>query len=480
MGYKEGADKYQLTLLPMCLDEYVPEDHICRVISAFTKRLDMVKLNFKYADCKETGNRPYDPRMMLDLYLYGYLHRVRSSRRLHAETTRNVEVMWLMDGLTPDDKTICNFRKDNAKPLREVFRAFVRLLRQLELYGGEVEATDSTKFRANNSRRNNHNQTTVERELSRIDKKISEYMNALDQADQEEEGTAAPTAEEIRTALEKLNQRKDKFEELLSRVETEGEVSTVDPDARLMRSGGDARPLDVSYNVQTVADDKHNLIVEFDLAERSDDKGCFHAMSKMAMDILETETLTNLGDKGYYDGEDIAACEESGVTCLVAKPKAGGAQKGEGFTRENFIYDREQDCYLCPAQNRLRFMRIQEHSDGKEYRIYANYAACRICPRRAECTRAKHRQIYRPLYQDTLDIVDERTRRNKGLYRRRQEIVEHPFGTIKGVWGFKQFLCRGKKMVTAETALAYLAYNLRRVYNIFQGDTGELIAAMGA
>jgi len=320
-------DKQQQTFLPASLEDYVPENHICRVISAFTAQLDMAELGYKYAVCKDIGCRPFDPRMLLNLYLYGYLHRVRSSRRLEAETRRNVEVMWLMDGLSPDDKTISNFRRDNAKALKETFRVFVRMFRELGLYGGEVVATDSTKFRADNSRKNNHNKTTVERELSRIDKKISEYMNALDRADEEESAQNTPTAEELKAALEKLEQRKIKFEALLSRVETEGEVSTVDPGARMMASGGDARKLDVCHNVQTVVDDKHHLILAFDGSNTSSDRGELQNMSEKAKDALGVETITNLADKGYYDGEDIVACEESGVTCLVAKPKAGGALK---------------------------------------------------------------------------------------------------------------------------------------------------------
>lgn len=236
MRYKTGMDKNQLNIAPMCLDDLI-------------LRLDMAGQGYKYALCKETGCPPYDPRMMLDLYLYGYIHRVRSSRRLQAETQRNVEVMWLMDGLQPDDKTISNFRKDNAKALRETFRAFTKLCHALGLYGGERVGVDGTKVRANNSRKNNHNQTTVERELARIDKRISEYMNALEEADAREQEEATPTREQIRQALEKLSERKEKFEDILKRLETEDEISTIDPDARLMRQGGDGRALDVCYNV---------------------------------------------------------------------------------------------------------------------------------------------------------------------------------------------------------------------------------------
>ena len=475
MCYKIGEDKYQLELLPARLEDYVSKNHICRVIYAFIQQLDMSSLGFKYAECKETGNRPYDPRMMLGLYIYGYLHRVRSSRRLEAETHRNVEVMWLMESLRPDDKTISNFRKDNSKALRKSFREYTRMCQALQLYGAELEATDSVKFRANNSRKNNHNKITVERELARIDKQINDYMNELDQADKEEAEEKKPSAEAIKAALELLKKRQVKFQALQERVAEEGEVSTVDPDARLMHSGGDARPLDVCYNVQTVVDSKHHLIVDFDIADSASDKGNLHALSEKAKEVLEVETLTNLADKGYYDGEDIAACESSGTTCLVAKPKPGGVEKPEGFRRDSFVYDREKDCYVCPGNNCLKYMRNQKHSDGVECRVYENFPACSQCELRSKCTTSSHRKIIRRPHEDVLEIVNERTRSNKELYRKRQQIVEHPFGTIKSVWGYKQFLCRTKPKVIAETALAYLAYNMRRVFNIFE-ENGDILA----
>jgi transposase len=475
-GYKVGTDKKQLSLMPICLDDYISKDHICRVISSFTEQLDLFELGFKYAEYKDTGCHPYDPRMMLNLYLYGMLHRVRSSRRLEAETTRNVEVMWLMNDLKPDDRTICNFRKDNTAALKKTFRAFGKMCLALGLYGREEVATDGTKFRADSSRKNIHTKDSVEKELTELDKRINEYLAALESGDKEDAREAAPDPAAIAAALQHLRERKKTFEELQKQTtDADGnsvEVCTVDPDAKLMRSGGDARKVDACYNVQTAVDSKHHLIVDFDLADRSDDKGNLHAMSEKAKDMLEVETLTNMGDKGYYDGEDIAACEASGVTCLVAKPKPGGPKKEEGYTRTSFTYDREQDVYVCPGNNQMQYMREQKHSDGKTYRVYANYAACGACPHKSKCTQGEYRQILRAPYQDTLDIVDERTKNNKARYRKRQEIVEHPFGTIKAVWGYKQFLCRTKPQVSAEIALAYLAYNMRRFITIFT-ERGE-------
>ena len=480
MGYKTGVDKKQLSLLPASLEDYVPEDHICRFINAFTEQLEMTALGYKYAECKTTGCRPYDPRMMLNLYIYGYLHRVRSSRRLRDETVRNVEVMWLMEGLRPDDKTICNFRKDNTKALKETFREFNRMSRELGMYGGEVEATDSMKVRADNSLANNYNKTVVKNTLARTEKRINEYINMLEQNDTEEESEERPRAEEIKAALERLKSRKDKYEELKARIETgeENDISVVDPDARLMRTGGDGRKIDVCYNVHTIVDSKHHLIVDFEVSSCASDAGNLKKMSEKAKEIMEVETIINLADAGYYDSKDIVACEESGITCIVAKKPVGGSKKAEGFNREDFIYDREKDVYICPCKKELKYMRDKKPVSGRDHRVYSNATECEKCQKRSDCTSSKFREYSRLTCQDILDVVDERTRKNKTLYRKRQEIVEHCFGTVKAVWGYRQFLCRTKPKVTAEMSLAYMAYNLRRIFNIFTENKSRLAVAL--
>jgi len=477
MGYKVGVDKKQLSLFPASLDDYVAENNICRLIYAFTEQLDLIALGYKYAESKSTGCRPYDPRMMLNLYIYGYLHRVRSSRRLRDETIRNVEVMWLMEGLKPDDKTICNFRKDNAKALKETFREFTKMCNGLGLYGGEVVATDSVKIRANSSIDKCHNQTTVKNTLSRIDKKISEYLSALEKGDSEEEGQAEPSPSEIKAALERLRLRRAKYEGLSTRLENASEISTVDTEARLMRSGGDTRKLNVCYNVQTVVDSKNHLVVDFEVSNCPNDAGSLKVMSDKAKQVLGVKSLTNLADAGYYDSKDIVSCEKSGVTCLVAKPATGGPKKAEGFNRKDFTYDREKDVYICPCQKELRCnsKNLRKHISGREYRFYRNTLACRKCEKKALCTTKENREVLRLTCQDVLDVVDERTRKNKALYRKRQEIVEHCFGTVKAVWGYRQFLCRSKPKVTTEMALAYMAYNLRRVFNILAVGGAKLV-----
>jgi len=468
MGYKTGTDRKQLTLLPGTLDEYIPEDHICRVIDAFTRQVDLYRLGFKHTELKKTGCRPYDPQKMLNLYIYGYLHRIRSSRRLHDETLRNIEVMWLMEGLAPDDKTVCNFRKDNTGALRQTFREYVRVCRNLGLYGEEVIAEDGVKIRANNSLKNHYNGTVVNNEIERTEKKINEHMDALEKGDKEEGKGPVPNGKDIKAALEALKEKKERYEGLKERIEKEVETSTVDGDARLTMTNGEGRKVDVGYNVQTVVDSKYHMAVDFEVTNNSGDAGNLFGMTDRAKEMLEVEGLTVLADKGYYDSEDIAACEGNGVACLVAKRKPGGDIKAEGFRKEDFAYDAKEDAYACPCGNVMKCMRTGKKNRGKEYRVYANYGACRKCQRKIECTKYTHREMWRLGCQDIVDIADERTGKNKDLYRQRQEIIEHVFGTVKAIWGCRQYLCRGKPKVTAETALSYLAYNMRRTFNIFK------------
>jgi hypothetical protein len=353
------------------------------------------------------------------------------------------------------------------------------MCRGLKLYGGEIIAEDSVKIRADNALDNNHNGTTVKNALGRIEKKISEYMKGLEEGDREEAKDERPGSAEIRAALEKLKERKGKYEGLRKRLERASEVSTVDSESRLMRNGGEGRKLDVSYNVQTVVDSKHHLIVDYEVTNCASDAGNLAEMSQRAKEIMGVETVTLLADAGYYDSEDIAACEGNGVTCLVPKLAAGGPKKEEGYNRKDFKYDGERDVYICPCQKELKYMSNKKHVSGREYRIYANYSACKICEKKKKCTSYKYREVLRLTCQDVLDRVDERTRENKRLYRRRQEIVEHCFGTVKAVWGYRQYLCRTKVKVSAETALMYMAYNLRRIFNIYTESMGKLVRVTG-
>jgi transposase len=440
MRYKEGFNKQQTKLMPKNPDQCIPQNHICRVIHAFTQTLDMQKLGYKYATPNQTGNKPYNPQTMLNLYLYGYLHRIRSSRRLQAETTKNIEIMWLLNEHTPDDKTIANFRSDNAKALKQTFHTFTLMLNNAGLYGKETQATDGTKFRANNSRKNNHNPTTLKTKIANIDKQITEHLNAIEKNDKKENktkesNTDLPSPQECQDLLLKLKNKKVDLEKLLAKAEKEGEVSTVDPDARLMHSGRDARPLDVCYNAITITDAKHKLIVDFEVTNKPSDSGSLQTMSEKAKEVMGVKALTNLADKGFYDGADILACEQKGIKCLVAKTLTRGPKKTAGFKREQFSYDAALDCYVCPCGHQMHFRRMVRYRGGRgeQGRVYENYAACRLCQRRLECTRGHFRVIVRSPYQDVLDVVDMRTANNAAFYRQRCEVVEHPFGVVKAV-----------------------------------------------
>ena len=482
MAYIQGENRDQLTLIPLCLDDYVEPDNICRVIAAFVGNLDLAKLGFKYAQTKDTGRPPHDPASLLMLYLYGYLNRIRSSRRLEAETKRNVEVMWLMEKVTRDDKTICNFRKDNASALKKVFREFSLWCNQQELYGKKLVAVDGSKIRANSSKRNIHTQKGTESELATVEKKISEYMGALEKNDTTEAREAKLSPETIREILERFNEKKDALKDWLKRIEANDgkEISTVDPDAHIMHMGG-GRNLDACYNVQSVVDEKHKLIVDFDVSTCPDDKGALPKMTESAKEIMGVDEISVVADKGYYDGEDIEQCEKNGTTCYVPRMQNGRVAPDPKYNHENFKYDKETDSYICPAGQRLLFKRLNKRGGGVIDRLYENPKACKNCPCRKLCTVNKlGRKLYRNPNQDALDVLNARMRtaEAKQIFQERKKIVEHPFGTTKAVWGYRQFLCRGQNKTSAEMSLTFLAYNFRRVFNIFKENQKNMAESM--
>ena len=479
--------------MPLCFDDYIESDSICRVISAYVSSLDMAALGFKYAEPKGTGRPPHDPASMLMLYLYGYLNRIRSSRRLEAETKRNIEVMWLMEKVMPDDKTISNFRKDNAAALKKVFREFSLWCNREGLYGKELVAVDGNKVRANSSRRNIHTQKGTEKEIASIEKKINEYMNALEENDTAEANEARLSTEAIHEILNRLNEKKDTLQNWLKQIEANNgnEISTVDPDAHIMHQGGDGRNLDACYNVQAVVDGKHKLIIDFEVSTCPDDTGALPKMTDSAKEIMGVETIAVVADKGYHCGKDIEKCEQNGTTCYIP-PTAGCAPAPDPkYNCANFKYNPQSDNYICPhgAELSYRYSRNrplktgENESDRKVDRAYSNFAACRDCPHHKQCTnnkRGRGREIFRNPYQDAIDVVDARMQTDKArlISRERKKIVEHPFGTTKHIWGYRQFLCRGQEMTTAEESLTYLAYNFRRVFNIFRNNEKNMLEAM--
>jgi len=485
MAYVQGENRTQLTLTPMCLDDYIGKNNICRVILAYVSSLDMSEMGFKYAKPQDNGRPPYNPTAMLMLYLYGYLNRIRSSRRLELETQRNVEVMWLMENLTPDDKTICNFRKDNAKALKKVFSQFSHWCDEHDLYGKELVAVDGSKFRANASRKSIHTQKGTETKLAEVEKKINEYMNELEKNDKSEVEETELDSVRIGEILKHLSAKKETLREWLKRIEENNgeEISTVDPDAHLMHTNGDGRPLDACYNVQTVVDSKHKLIVDFDVTTCPDDTGALTVMTESAKEIMGADKISVTADKGYYNGEDIRNCEEDAAICYIPKTADYAHAPDKNYDKSNFKYEAETDCYVCPEGQRLPFRQFNTRGEGKEPdRVYYDTKVCRNCPNKEKCTINKRggRKIYRNSHQDALDVMNARmnTAAGREVFRERKKIVEHPFGTTKAVWGFKQFLCRGKDKTTGEASLVFLAYNFRRVFNIFTATDKDIIKAM--
>jgi len=470
MRYKQGEQRDQMQFELLNMDMLIPEGHSCRLIDAFVEGLEMGKLGFKHAVPKAVGNRPYDPKMLLKLYLYGYQNRIRSSRRLQAESRRNIELMWLCENQKPDDKTISNFRHDNTKALKSAFRALCVMCGELELLGKEVIAVDGSKVRASQSKKRVYSRERLHEKMTKIDERIDEYLRELEQNDLRDRKEKKPDAREVQKAIEELEKRQAQYNELLREMEDSGEsfISETDRDARLMKTGGDGRMSDACYNAQIAVDGKHGLIVAVEATQDANDMGKLHSMAQAAKDAMGVETVSALADTGYFDGEDIIAAEKAGTVCYVKNHRGGKRPPDDAYGIEHFRYDSAKDCYVCPESRELEYRGTHMYS-GKRKRVYYDHAACAACGCRDKCTKGKHRMIRRLPEQEILDAVLERTERQRELYKKRGQIVEHPFGTLKAVWGYRQFLCRGLEKVGAELALACSAYNLRRIQTIMAG-----------
>lgn len=474
MGFVEGVHRNQVVMFPESLDEYIAADNLVRFIDAYVDSLDLEALGFKRAVPEERGRPPYHPGDLLKLYLYGYLNRVRSSRRLEREAQRNVEVMWLLGKLAPDYKTIADFRRDNGKAIRAVFREFTIMCRRLELYGGQLVAIDGSKFKAANSRDRNYTKKKLDILNQRADKKIQSYLEELDQADEKEQDNEKPTAEALQEKIEWLKSRKKVYAELQERMDQSGEsqVSLTDPDARIMVLGNN-RGTEVAYNVQISVDAKHKLIVDHEVTNAGNDKNQLSTMGMRAKETLEVESLDVVADQGYYSSEEIKKCIEGDVVPYMRRPNT--PNNSGVFDKEEFRYDRENDCYWCPTGKALNF-RYETTYRGQKVRDYIA-RDCNECDLKAKCTRRKGgRQIRRWVEEDLLADMARRVRSEPDKVKRRKSIVEHPFGTIKRSMDQGYFLTRGLAAVRTETSLTMLAYNIMRAVRL--KGVPELIAAL--
>jgi transposase len=464
MGHIEGASRAQQVLFPEALDDYIAEENPVRFIDAFVESLDLHTLGFRHVQPAATGRPAYHPGALLKRYLYGYLNRMRSSRCLERETQRNVELLWLLRKRHPDFKTIADFRKDNAQAFKQVFRTFTLLCKEWGLFGQALVAIDGSKFKAVNNKRRNFTQAKLDETLQAIDAKIDHYLHALDTADEAEADAQQPTAEALRERIRQLHERKGRYEGLKEAVEVSGEsqVSLTDPDSRAMPK---SPKVDVGYNVQVAVDEKHKLLIIQEVTHAVTDVDHLSGIAIQAKETLGVDHVNVGADMGYYHGEEIKACEEAGIEPYVAKPLTSANRKLGLYGKERFTDEPEHDCYRCPAGQTLTF-RFATIELGRPIRYYAT-TACRTCAVRAQCTRNKEgRRITRWVHEAILERMQKRVEIRPEVMKKRKQIVEHPFGTIKHWHDQGYFLMRGLEKVRAEFSLSALAYNIRRVVTI--------------
>jgi len=474
MVYIQGTTREQIILFPEAIDDYIKEGNPVQFVEAFVENLDLKSLQFKYSQLKATGRPPYNPADMLKLYIYGYLNRIRSSRRLEAEAERNVELMWLLKKLTPDFKTIADFRKDNLDSIKEVCKEFTLICKKLDLFGAELVAIDSSKFRAKNAKKRNFSKAKLQKSLKKIEEKVDEYILELEENDQKEAGFSNPTKEELKEKIKALKDRKSKYQELQKKIEDSGEteVSLTDPDSRAIMN---AQRVEVCYNVQMTVDAKHKLILDHKVTNEPADQHQLTKMAKRAKRVLQVKELEVLADKGYYDAREIKESSDDGIVLYIPRPTRNRPQKDELYSKEKFRYDQQKDVYLCPSGHKLTFSK-KVTDRGKAMRLYS----CNKCPNcqlKAKCTKAQSRTILRWEHEAVLEEMWERVKSSKEKVRTRQWLTEHPFGTIKRSFDQGYMLLRGLDKVGTEFSLSFLAYNIKRAINIV--GIKNLIAAVG-
>ena len=451
MTYIQGLQRDAVLLFPPSLDEYLTPDNPVRFIDAFVDQLDLQVLGFGRAVAASTGRPAYHPGDLLKLYIYGYLNRIRSSRLLERESHRNLELFWLLKKLTPDFKTIADFRKDNLQPLQKVCRTFTLLCKELELFGGELIAIDGSKFKAWNTRKRNWNDEKLARALQEIDEKISSYLHELDAQDSQAPSPPRLSASELQTRIDQLRVRQEQYQALREQLAAsgEGQISLTDPDSRSMSIG---QGVEICYNVQVVTDAKNKLIVAHDVTNDPTDSDQLAPMAIGAKEVLGVETLEATADMGYAHGEQVKQCESANIVAYVPKPHTSRNQRKGRFTKDDFRYDVINDSYICPNDAVLTF-RFQTTEKGRDTRYYAT-RACGTCPIKAKCTENKRgRRIRRWADEHILEEMEQRVKARPEILRQRKELVEHVFGTMKRHLHHGYFLLKTLPKVRAEFSL---------------------------
>ena len=465
MKYIKGHNRNQLTFFPTTMEESIALDNEVRLIDLFVDSLDLEKMGFKL-DYIENGRPAYHPKDLVKLYLYGYMNSIRSSRKLERATKINIEVMWLLKGLSPDHNTISNFRKDNPKAIKKVFRSTVEVAKHFELIGGTLIAGDSTKLRAQNSKKNNYNQKKIDRHLKYIEGKLADYEKELELAESGSEAQKEDKLAKIQEEIAKHEARKENYHQLEKQLKESGEtqISTSDPESRQMITRNNIT--EVAYNVQTTVDAKHSIPIDYKVTNTNDSKAMGNMLIRAKV-ILKSDKFTALYDKGYHTGSEFKTAAEQGIDVLVAIPKVAANAPNKAYNVEHFTYHQQADYYTCPEGNEM-------HSTGKWHQAktykFKRYTtkACPECPVKSQCSKAKYgKAIQRSEYQELIEDNKQRITANEDYYRQRQAIVEHPYGTVKRQWGFSYILTKKYiKRAEADVGLMFTAYNFRRLINM--------------
>jgi len=480
MNFKAGTSREQISM--MSSDALISCDNPVRVIDMFVELLDLDSLGFSKTKLSKEGRAPYHAKHLLRLFYYGYINKIRSSRKLEAECVRNVELWWLIYQLTPSYHTIADFRKDNADAFKKAFKVFVAFLRGEELFDGKVIAVDGTKIRAQNNKKNNFNEAKFARSQEYIDSKVEEYIMELDPCDALEDKQASELKKkDVAKKLEELKDRKQYYTELKERMEKSGEkqISLSDPQSRSLPLNDVVT--EVSFNIQAVVDSKHSLVLDLDTINTTD-QGQLCNMSLKAMEALEVKEITVLADKGYNTGKDLQDCKEAGITTIVPPIERTNKNIDPAYQTSEFVYDIQQDTYTCPqgailTTNGDQYEKARKGRASYQVKKYVT-DQCFSCPAKALCTKGKRREIERSEYQDVVDENNKRTKENMLLYKIRQLIIEHIFGTVKRSWGYTYTLVKGIKNVNTEMSIIFTVYNIRRAMSIL--GVKELITRLKA
>ena len=473
--FVEGEDRSQSTLFPERLDDYIAEDNPVRVIDVFIDELDLGPLGFEGVDPHATGRPAYHPSTLLKLYVYGYLNRIQSSRRLERETQRNVELMWLTGRLMPDHKTISDFRKDNDKAIRGVCREFVVLCRRLKLFTQALVVIDGSKFKAVNNRDRNFTRAKMKRRLAQVEASLDRYFEQLEQADREESSIVDVKTANLKDKIATLKKEMARLKKLEVDMQEapDKQISLTDPDARSMKSRGNGI---VGYNAQTAVEAEHHLIVAHEVTNQGSDRTQLSPMATQARDAMDTDDLTVIADAGYFKCKELLSCHEAGITANVPRPQTSRNQANGLFGIKDFRYIPEKDEYRCPANERLIWRMTSEKNELVIHSYWSS--SCQACALKSQCTTGTERRVTRWEHESLLEAMQERLDCDPEIMRVRRQTVEHPYGTLKAWMGSTHFLTRTLNRVSTEMSLHVLAYNLKRVMNIL--GVKPLIQAMQA